>query len=106
MNVYMKGGFRLIMIEEPIQRSVYVKGKYIGEKEISKIQFMILSYITKKEDYVTRYELMDMLKISGSTLHENLCKLVARGYLSEKLSINQKKGRPQHFYNIVGGTIQ
>jgi predicted transcriptional regulator len=79
--------------------TVYAAGKYISENDVTEIQFQILKAL-QEQGTLTRYEIMKIIGRPGSTVHENLVKLVQKGYIVDQVRIIEKKGRPTYYFKI------
>ncbi len=81
-----------------MEQTVYVLGKYRSETEFTPNEFKVLQALQSKSEYITRKELMAITKIPSATLHETLTRLIVKGMICEKVVIEQKKGRPTHYF--------
>ena len=82
-----------------MMETVYTAGKYISEDAVTDIQFQILKAL-QEQGTLTRYELMKITGRAGSTIHENLIKLVQKGYIVDQVRIFEKKGRPTYYFKL------
>lgn len=79
--------------------TVYTAGKYISEDDVTEIQFQILKAL-QEQGTLTRYDIMKIINRPGSTVHENLVKLVQKGYIVDQVRIVEKKGRPTYYFKL------
>ena len=89
----------ITFMSDEISETVYTAGKYVTEEDVSDLQFQILK-ILQKEGCVSRYDIMKMVDRSSSTVHENLIKLVQKGFIDEQVRLKDKKGRPPYFFKL------